>query len=75
MPSNIDPWPEVCDKLNRSLRGWSNYFRYGSRSKAYRRIGNTARVPCSLDNVQKRECFDEHVKSVRIKRLLWPAAY
>src|SRR5206468_5132990 len=26
VPSNIDPWPEVCDKLNRSLRGWSNYF-------------------------------------------------
>src|SRR5438874_7859479 len=38
VPSNIDPWPEVCDKLNRSLRGWSNYFGYGSRSKAYRRV-------------------------------------
>ena len=35
---NIDPWPEVCDKLNRSLRGWSNYFGYGSRSKAYRSV-------------------------------------
>src|ERR1039458_2124719 len=23
VPSNIDPWSEVCDKLNRSLRGWS----------------------------------------------------
>ena len=38
MPSNIDPWPEVCDKLNRSLRGWSNYFGYGSRAKAYRSV-------------------------------------
>jgi RNA-directed DNA polymerase len=38
VPSNIDPWPEVCDKLNRSLRGWSNYFGYGSRSKAYRSV-------------------------------------
>ncbi len=38
MPSNIDPWPEVCDKLNRSLRGWSNYFGYGSRGKAYRSV-------------------------------------
>src|SRR5262245_51170721 len=38
VPSNIDPWPKVRDKLNRSLRGWSNYFRYGSRSKAYRSI-------------------------------------
>jgi RNA-directed DNA polymerase len=35
VPSNIDPWPEVCAKLNRFLRGWSNYFGYGSRSKAY----------------------------------------
>ena len=38
VPSNIDPWPEVCDKLNRSLRGWSNYFGYGSRAKAYRSV-------------------------------------
>src|ERR1700719_1796626 len=38
VPSNIDPWPEVRDKLNRSLRGWSNYFGYGSRSKAYRSV-------------------------------------
>src|SRR5260370_39609339 len=29
VPSNIDPWPEVRDKLNRSLRGWSKYFGYG----------------------------------------------
>ena len=38
VPSNIDPRPEVCDKLNRSLRGWSNYFGYGSRNKAYRSV-------------------------------------
>jgi RNA-directed DNA polymerase len=38
VPSNIDPWPEVCAKLNRFLRGWSNYFGYGSRSKAYRSV-------------------------------------
>ena len=38
VPSNLDPWPEVRDKLNRSLRGWSNYFGYGSRSKAYRSV-------------------------------------
>jgi RNA-directed DNA polymerase len=31
VPSNIDPWPEVCDKLN-------NYFGYGSRGKAYRSV-------------------------------------
>jgi RNA-directed DNA polymerase len=38
VPSNIDPWSEVRDKLNRSLRGWSNYFGYGSRGKAYCRV-------------------------------------
>src|SRR5258705_2601185 len=38
VPSNIDPWPEVRDELNRTLRGWSNYFGYGSRGKAYRSV-------------------------------------
>src|SRR5262245_42015883 len=38
VPTNIDSRPEVGDKLNRSLRGWSNYFGYGSRSKAYRSV-------------------------------------
>ena len=40
VPSNIDPWPEVCDKLNRSLRGWSNYFGYGNRRRVVWNIGN-----------------------------------
>src|SRR5258707_769506 len=38
VPSNIDPWPEVRDELNRSLRGWSGYFGYGSRGRAYRSV-------------------------------------
>ena len=38
VPSNIDPWPEVHNKLNRSLRGLSDYFGYGSRCKASRSI-------------------------------------
>src|ERR1700730_17580285 len=29
-PGNHDPWPEVCGMLNRTLRGWSNYFCYGT---------------------------------------------
>jgi len=31
VPANIDPWPDVLDKLNSMLRGWSAYFSYGTR--------------------------------------------
>ncbi len=36
--SNVGPWPEVRDRLNRILRGWSNYFNYGTRLMAYRAV-------------------------------------
>ena len=32
------PWELVIDKLNQVLRGWTNYFCYGSVTKAYRDI-------------------------------------
>ena len=38
VPGNHDPWPEVRDTLNRSLRGWSNYFCYGTRRSAFRGV-------------------------------------
>src|SRR4249920_3643207 len=38
VPANIDPWPEVCDQLNTSMRGWSNYFCYGTRRVAFRAV-------------------------------------
>jgi RNA-directed DNA polymerase len=34
----VDPWTEVRDRLNRILRGWSNYFGYGTRLMAYRAV-------------------------------------
>jgi RNA-directed DNA polymerase len=37
---NIAPWTEVRDRLNRMLRGWSNYFGYGTRMMAYRAVDN-----------------------------------
>jgi RNA-directed DNA polymerase len=38
VPANTDPWPEVLDELNSSLRGWSNYFCHGTRRAAYRAV-------------------------------------
>ena len=29
VPSNNEPWQDVRDTLNRTLRGWSNYFWHG----------------------------------------------
>jgi len=37
---NVAPWPDVRDQLNRILRGWSNYFGYGTRLMAYRAVDN-----------------------------------
>ena len=39
-PRNVGPWPEVRDQLNRILRGWSNYFRFGTTITANRAIDN-----------------------------------
>jgi RNA-directed DNA polymerase len=35
VPGNHDPWPEVRATLNRSLLGWSNYFRHGTCRSAF----------------------------------------
>ena len=40
MPGNIGAWPEVRDRLNQVLRGWSAYFSYGTRTTAYRAVDN-----------------------------------
>src|ERR1700749_2313029 len=40
VPGNQAPWPEVRDRLNRLLRGWSAYFSYGTRLVAYRAVDN-----------------------------------
>ena len=37
-PGNQAPWVEVRDRLNRIVRGWSNYFSYGTRLMAYRAV-------------------------------------
>lgn len=40
VPRNVGAWPEVRDRLNQVLRGWSAYFSYGTRSMAYRAVDN-----------------------------------
>ncbi len=37
-PDNVDPWWEVCERLNRLLLGWSNYFSYGTRRSVFRAV-------------------------------------
>jgi RNA-directed DNA polymerase len=39
-PRNVGQWPEVRDRLNRILRGWSNYFSYGTTVRANRAVDN-----------------------------------
>jgi RNA-directed DNA polymerase len=36
--SNVQPWGEVRDQLNRVLRGWAAYFGQGTRWMAYRAV-------------------------------------
>ena len=38
--SRTEPWPEVRQRLNQMLRGWSSYFSYGTRTVAYRAVDN-----------------------------------
>ena len=38
VPGNMQPWPNVRGQLNRLLRGWSAYFCYGSRGRAYKAV-------------------------------------
>ncbi|MBV8917227.1 group II intron reverse transcriptase/maturase [Bradyrhizobium sp.] len=40
VPGNLGAWPEVRDRLNRLLRGWSTYFGHGTRLPAYRAVDN-----------------------------------
>jgi RNA-directed DNA polymerase len=39
-PCHTGAWPEVRDRLNALIRGWSTYFSYGTRLMAYRAIDN-----------------------------------
>ncbi len=51
-PGNQGAWPEVRGKLNPVLRGWANYFSYGTRTLAYRAVDNY--VQTSVRNFLRR---------------------
>ncbi len=38
VPGNVGTWQDVRDRLNQTLRGWSAYFRYGTRTQAYQAV-------------------------------------
>ena len=38
------PWPEIRDRLNRTLSGWKNYFHYGSVRSSYQAIDHHVRT-------------------------------
>jgi RNA-directed DNA polymerase len=38
VPGNLQPWPQVCQRLNRLLRGWQQYFCYGTLERAYSEV-------------------------------------
>jgi RNA-directed DNA polymerase len=40
VPGNVKPWPEVRNRLNATLRGWSNYFCQGDCYPAYRAVNH-----------------------------------
>jgi RNA-directed DNA polymerase len=38
--TQIGPWEDIRERLNRTLQGWENYFRHGSKHRSYRAINN-----------------------------------
>ncbi len=67
-PGNKEPWPEVRNQLNRLLRGWSNYFSYGTRLAAYRGIDNHV-----CDRVRNFLVRRHEVQGRGTQRFSWPS--
>ena len=57
VPGNKGTWPDVRDRLNRLLLGWSAYFGYGTRLQAYRAVDHHV-----YDRVRHFLCKRHNVK-------------
>jgi RNA-directed DNA polymerase len=80
-PSNQAPWDEVKGTLNRVLRGWANYFGYGTRYQAYRAVdhyvyerarhflGRRHKVPTRGTRRFSAEVVFEELGVLRLRRL------
>jgi RNA-directed DNA polymerase len=73
LPSNVGSWEEVRDHLNSILLGWSAYFSYGTRSKAYQAINRYVHDQVchflrrrSGSSSRSTEKFSAHVQAHRL---------
>jgi RNA-directed DNA polymerase len=81
VPGNMGTWPDVRDRLNRLLRGWSAYFCHGTRLPAYRAVDNHVydrvrrflvrrhKVPSRGTNRFPREAVFGALKVVHLRRI------
>jgi RNA-directed DNA polymerase len=62
-PGNQDPWAEVASRVNRILRGWANYFSYGTRLMGYRAVDRY--VARSVRDFLRRRHKVRHRRGIR----------
>jgi RNA-directed DNA polymerase len=70
VPGNKGAWPDVRDRLNRLLLGWSAYFGYGTRLQAYRAVDQHV-----YDRVRHFLCRRHNVKGRGTKQFPYDVVF